>query len=48
MFDISTCLICCVRPQVFNVLPSKSRSGRILRLYRLKESVDLNLLLQIK
>jgi len=50
MFDKATCLICCVRPQLFNVLPSKSLSGNILRLYRFKESadVDLNLLLNIK
>lgn len=50
MLDKSTCLICWVRPQLFNVLPSKSLSGNILRLYLLEESEpdDLNLLLEIK
>jgi len=50
MFDKATCLICWVRPQLFNVLPSKSLNGNILRLYRFKDSVDddLNLLLKIK
>jgi len=47
MLDKSTCLICWVRPQLFNVLPSKSLRGKILRLYLLEESEpdDLNLLL---
>lgn len=50
MFDKSTCLICWVRPQLFNVLPSISLNGNILRRYRFKESSvdDLNLLLNIK
>jgi len=47
ILDKSTCLICWVRPQLFNVLLSKSLSGNILRLYRLEEPEpdDLNLLL---
>lgn len=50
IFDKSTCLICWVRPQLFKVLPSKSLSGNILRLYLFEESEpdNLNLLLKLK